>query len=199
VTTRGAVELIRLAKARGIAVTAEVTPHHLSLDDRLITSYDPVLKVNPPLRTPADVEALREALADGTIDAVATDHAPHAPELKDQEWDYAPCGMLGLETAFAVVNTELVRAGVLDPLTAIARFTTGPASVRHLPGHGAAIAPGTAANLTVLDPDHRWTVDGAGLRSKSRNSPFHGRELVGRPFHTLLRGRFTLRAMEVQA
>jgi dihydroorotase len=199
VTTRGAVELIRLAKARGIAVSAEVTPHHLSLDDRLITSYDPVLKVNPPLRTPADVEALREALADGTIDAVATDHAPHAPELKDQEWDYAPCGMLGLETAFAVVNTELVRAGVLDPLTAIERFTTGPASVRHLPGHGDAIAPGTAANLTVVDPDHRWTVDGAGLRSKSRNSPFHGRELVGRPVHTLLRGRFTLRAMEVQA
>jgi dihydroorotase len=198
VTTRGAVELIRLAKARGIAVTAEVTPHHLSLDDQLITSYDPVLKVNPPLRTKADVDALREALADGTLDAVATDHAPHAPELKDQEWEHAPCGMLGLETAFAVVNTELVRTGVLDPLTAIARFTTGPASVRHVAGHGDAIAPGAAANLTVLDPDHTWTVDPAALRSKARNSPFAGRELVGRPVHTLLRGRFTLRDQEVQ-
>jgi dihydroorotase len=198
VTTRGAVELIRLAKARGIAVTAEVTPHHLSLDDQLITSYDPVLKVNPPLRTKADVDALREALADGTLDAVATDHAPHAPELKDQEWEHAPCGMLGLETAFAVVNTELVRTGVLDPLTAIARFTTGPASVRHVAGHGDAIAPGAAANVTVLDPDHTWTVDPAALRSKARNSPFAGRELVGRPVHTLLRGRFTLREMEVQ-
>jgi dihydroorotase len=198
VTTRGAVELIRLAKARGIAVTAEVTPHHLSLEDRSITSYDPVLKVNPPLRTRADVDALREALADGTIDAIATDHAPHAPELKDQEWDYAPCGMLGLETAFAVVNTELVREGLLDPLTAIARFTTGPASVRVLGGHGDAITPRAAANLTVLDPEHTWTVDGAALRSKSRNSPFHGSELVGRPVHTLLRGRFTLREMEVQ-
>jgi dihydroorotase len=198
VTTRGAVELIRLAKARGIAVTAEATPHHLSLDDRLITSYDPALKVNPPLRTRADVEALHAGLADGTIEAVATDHAPHAPELKDQEWDHAPCGMLGLETAFAVVNTELVRTGVLDPLTAVARFTTGPASVRGVPGHGDAITPGAAANLTVLDPDHTWTVDGSALRSKSRNSPFHGRELVGRPVHTLLRGRFTLRAMEVQ-
>jgi dihydroorotase len=198
VTTRGAVELIRLAKARGIAVSAEVTPHHLSLEDRLITSYDPVLKVNPPLRTRADVEALRAALADGTIDAVATDHAPHAPELKDQEWDNAPFGMLGLETAFAVVNTELVRRGVLDPLTAITRFTTGPASVRRLDGHGDAIAPGVAANLTVLDPDHVWTVDGVTLRSKARNTPFGGRELVGRPVHTLLRGRFTLRAMQVQ-
>jgi dihydroorotase len=198
VTTEGAVELIRLAKARGIAVTAEVTPHHLSLEDRLIVSYDPVLKVNPPLRTRADVEALREALADGTIDAVATDHAPHPPEQKDQEWDYAPCGMLGLETAFAVVNTELIRGGALDPLTAIERFTTGPASVRDVGGHGDAIAVGCPANLTVLDPDHRWTVDGAALRSKARNSPFHGRELVGRPVHTLLRGRFTLKDLEVQ-
>jgi dihydroorotase len=198
VSTKGAVELIRQAKARGVAVTAEVTPHHLCLDDRLVSSYDPVHKVNPPLRTAEDVEALREALADGTIDAVATDHAPHAPELKDQEWEHAPCGMLGLETAFAVVLTELVRPGVLDPLTAVARFTTGPASVRDLAGHGDAIAPGAAANLTVIDPEQRWTVDPGTLRSKARNSPFAGRELVGRPVHTLLRGRFTLRDQEVQ-
>jgi dihydroorotase len=152
-----------------------------------------VLKVNPPVRTDADVEALREALADGTIDAVATDHAPHAPELKDQEWEHAPCGMLGLETAFAVVNTELVATGVLDPLTAIARFTTGPAASATSGGHGGAIAAGRPANLVVLDPEATWTVDGAALHSRARNSPFHGRELTGRPVHTLLRGRFTLR------
>ncbi len=130
VSTRGTVELIRAAKARGVRVTAEVTPHHLTLDDTLIASYRPDLKVNPPLRTKADVDALREALADGTIDCVATDHAPHPPEQKDQEWEHAPCGMLGLETAFAVVVTELVQTGALDLLTAVARFTTGPAGVR---------------------------------------------------------------------
>ncbi len=193
VTTCGAVDLIRLAKARGVAVTAEVTPHHLSLDERLVVSYDPVLKVNPPLRTSRDVEALREALADGTIDAVATDHAPHAPELKDQEWEHAPCGMLGLETAFAVVNTELVRTGLVDPLTAIARLTTGPASVRDVADHGGVLTPGRAAHLTVLDPDVAWTVDGPALHSRARNTPFHGRELTGKPVHTLLHGRFTLR------
>jgi dihydroorotase len=197
VTTAGAVELIRLAKARGVRVTAEVTPHHLSLTDDAVASYDPVLKVNPPLRTPRDVEALREALADGTIDVIGTDHAPHAPELKDQEWEHAPCGMLGLETAFAVVNTELVRPGLLDPLTAIARFTTGPAAIRSLPGHGGPIAPGAPANLAVLDPEGAWTVDAARLHSRARNSPFAGRELIGRPVHTLLRGRFTLRDGQV--
>jgi dihydroorotase len=139
------------------------------------------------------VAALREALADGTIDAVATDHAPHAPELKDQEWEHAPCGMLGLETAFAVVNTELIAPGVLDPLTAIARFTTGPASVRDVGDHGGAVQPGRPANLAVLDPDRTWTVDVAALHSRARNSPFAGRELRGKPVHTLLRGRFTLR------
>ncbi|MFA9429151.1 dihydroorotase [Egicoccus sp. AB-alg2] len=199
VSTAGAVELIRAAKARGVRVTAEVTPHHLSLQDHLISSYDPALKVNPPLRTEADVQALRAALTDGTIDCVATDHAPHAPELKDQEWEHAPCGMLGLETAFAVVNTELVRSGLLDPLTAIARLTTGPAAVRSVGAHGGAISPGADANLAVLDPDVRWSVDGRALHSKARNTPFHGAELVGRPVHTLLRGRFTLLDGKVQA
>lgn len=193
VTTAGAVELVRAAKQRGIAVTAEVTPHHLLLTDDLVSAYDPVLKVNPPIRTPRDVDALREALADGTIDAVATDHAPHAPELKDQEWEHAPCGMLGLETAFGVVMTALVGPGALSPLTAIARFTTGPAGVRDVEGHGGPITPGSPANLTVLDPTARWTVDNARLRSRARNTPYHGRELTGRPLHTLLRGVFTLR------
>lgn len=199
VSTAGSVELLRAAKARGVRVTAEATPHHLSLTDELIRSYDPVYKVNPPVRTAADVEALREGLADGTIDAVATDHAPHPPETKDQEWEHAPCGMLGLETAFAVVHTELVATGLLDPLTAVARLTTGPAGVRDVRGHGGAIAPGRPAHLTVVDPEARWAVDAPGLRSRSRNSPFHGRTLTGRPVHTLLRGAFTLRDGEVTA
>ncbi len=201
VTTRGAVELIRAAKARGVRVTAEVTPHHLSLDDTLIRSFDPVFKVNPPLRTDEDVTALRAALADGTIDAVATDHAPHAPELKDQEWEHAPCGMLGLETAFAVVLTDLVdeEQGGIDPLTALARFTTGPASVRDLGEHGQGIRAGLPANLAVIDPQARWTVDGHALQSRARNTPFDGRKLTGRVVHTLLRGRFTLHDGKIQA
>ncbi|MFT5564788.1 MAG: dihydroorotase, partial [Myxococcota bacterium] len=151
VTTKGAAELIRVGKAAGVRVTAEVTPHHLSLEDSVVASYDSRFKVNPPVRTQADVDALRIALADGTIDAVATDHAPHAPETKDVEWDVAPCGMLGLETAFAVLYTELVLAGHMELLTAIQRLTTGPASVRRMDAHGGAVAVGAAANLTVLD------------------------------------------------
>jgi dihydroorotase len=193
VTTAGAVELIRLAKERGVRVTAEATPHHLFLTDELVADYDAVMKVNPPVRTAADVAAVQEALIDGTLDVVATDHAPHAPELKDQEWEHAPCGMLGLETAFAVVNTTLVATGRMTPLEAIARFTTGPAAVRDVGGHGGAMVAGAPANLVVLDPDGRWTVDSHALHSRARNSPFHGRELTGRPVHTLLRGRFTLR------
>ncbi len=198
VTTKGAVELIRLAKQRGVHVTAEVTPHHLTLDDSVVATYDPVYKVNPPVRTVEDVEALRAALADGTIDAVATDHAPHPVEQKDQEWDHAPCGMLGLETAFALVLTELVLPDRLSLLDAVARFTTGPAGVRDLSGHGAGVAAGHDANLVVVDPDAVWTVHGHGLRSRARNTPFEGRKLTGRPVHTLLRGRFTLRDGEVQ-
>lgn len=193
VTTRGAVELIRMAKAAGVNVTAEVTPHHLILTDDLVAGYDPVMKVNPPIRTSQDVEALITALADGTIDCVATDHAPHPDETKDQEWEHAPCGMLGLETAFAIVNTQLIQPGRLTPLAAVERFTTGPARVRNVLGHGGAITPGAAAHLTVFDPNMRWVVDRNLLHSRSRNSPYHGRELLGKPRHTLLNGRFTLR------
>jgi dihydroorotase len=193
VTTRGAVELIRAAKDRGVRVTAEVTPHHLLLTDDLVSSYDAVFKVNPPIRTDEDVHALREALVDGTLDCVATDHAPHTPEVKDQEWEHAPCGMLGLETAFGVVNTTLVASGALTPLDAVDRFTRGPASVRDVGAHGGPIAAGQPANLTVLDPDVTWTVDAGALHSRARNSPYHGRELAGRARHTLLRGTFTLR------
>ncbi|MDX1659262.1 MAG: dihydroorotase [Nitriliruptorales bacterium] len=198
VSTAGTVELIRAAKQRGIPVTAEVTPHHLVLTDDLIETYDANLKVNPPLRTERDVTALREALADGTIDAVATDHAPHAPEHKDQEWEHAPCGMLGLETAFAVVYTELVESGVLDLLTAVARFTTGPSSVRDVGEHGRGLRAGEPAHLTVIDPEAIWTVTPSDLQSKSRNTPFAGRKLTTRPVHTLLRGRFTLRDGQVR-
>lgn len=193
VTTRGAVELIRLAKARGIRVTAEVTPHHLMLEDELVRSFDPVFKVNPPIRTRRDIEALQEAVADGTIDAVATDHAPHAPETKDQEWEHAPCGMLGLETAFSVLNTHLIRTGVTDPLRAVASLTTGPAAVRDVGHHGGPIAVGTEANLAVHDPEVTWTVDAARLHSRSTNSPYDGMEMTGKTVHTMLRGVFTLR------
>jgi len=192
-TTAGGVELLRRAKAAGVRVTAEVTPHHLVLDDSEVREYDAVMKVNPPLRTRADIDALRAALADGTIDAVATDHAPHGRESKRQPWEHAPCGMLGLETAFAVVHTHLVLTGIMDPLAAVARFTTGPAGVRDTRGHGGAIVVGAPANLQVFDPRVRWTVDRSQVHSRADNTPFHGHELVGRARHTILNGRTTLR------
>jgi dihydroorotase len=204
VSAAGAVDLIRLAKARGARVTAEATPHHFSLTEDRVRSYDPVYKVNPPLRGKGDVEAVREGLADGTIDAIATDHAPHAPELKEQEWAEAPCGMLGLETALAVTLTELVdpeadrgggdgRGGVLSLSQAVAALSTNPARSRDISGHGGPIQPGAPANVVLFDPVQRWTVDPRALRSRSRNTPFAGMELRGRVVHTLLRGRFTLR------
>jgi len=193
VSTAGSVELIRAARARGVRVTAEVTPHHLVLTDERVRSFDPVFKVNPPVRTEQDVEAVREALADGTIGIVATDHAPHAPESKDREWEHAPCGMLGLEHAFAVVNTFLVQPGLVDPLTAIERLTSGPAAVRNVGSHGGPIVAGAHANLVVVDPGAVVTVDADRLQSRSRNTPYAGMQLHGRAVHTLLRGRFTLR------
>ena len=198
-TTAGGVELVRRAKAAGVRVTAEVTPHHLSLEDAEVAAYDAVMKVNPPLRTRRDIDVLRAALADGTIDAVATDHAPHGREAKRQPWEHAPCGMLGLETAFAVVHTHLVLGGPMTPLDAVARFTTGPAAVRDTRGHGGPIAVGAPANLHVFDPGVRWNVDRALLHSRADNTPFHGHELVGRARHTILHGRLTLRDGTVAA
>ena len=206
VSTAGTVALIRAAKARGVRVTAEAAPHHFTLTDDRARGYDPVFKVNPPLRTKDDIEALRSGLADGTIDAIATDHAPHPDEHKEQEWAQAPCGMLGLEVSLAVTLTELVDPqapagergdGVLSLLEALACLSTKPARSRDIPGHGGPVAAGAPANLTLFDPAARWTADRAAVRSRSRNLPYHGMALRGRPVHTLLRGRFTFRDGEV--
>ncbi|MGK5529241.1 dihydroorotase [Streptomyces sp. URMC 129] len=196
-STAGSVELVRWAKSKGWQVTAEVTPHHLLLTDDLVRSYDPVYKVNPPLRTEADVLALREALADGTIDCVATDHAPHPHEDKDCEWGAAAMGMIGLETALSVVQHTMVDTGLLDWAGVADRMSARPAAIGRLAGQGRPVAPGEPANLTLLDPAHRAVVDPAGFASRSRNSPYRGRELPGRVTHTFLRGRATVKDGEL--
>jgi dihydroorotase len=188
VSTAGSVELVRWAKAKGWAVTAEVTPHHLFLTDDLVASYDPIFKVNPPLRTPADVAALREALADGTIDAVATDHAPHPLEDKETEWAAAAFGMTGLETAVSVVAAAMVDTGLLDWVGVADRMSVRPARIGRLARHGQPLEVGAPANLVLIDPAARWTVDPALSASRSRNTPFAGRELPARVVTTFLRG-----------
>jgi dihydroorotase len=193
VSTAGSVEIIRWAKSKGWQVTAEVTPHHLVLTDELAESYDPVFKVNPPLRTADDVEALREGLADGTIDCVATDHAPHAAEDKESEWGAARPGMLGLQTALSVVIETMVLPGRLSWRDVAARMSEVPARIGSLAEHGRPVAVGEPANLVLVDPAARWTVDPAALASKSRNTPFAGRTLPGRVRATVLRGRLTAR------
>ncbi|HTR70774.1 MAG TPA: dihydroorotase [Mycobacteriales bacterium] len=192
VSTAGSVELIRWAKSKGWNVTAEVTPHHLLLTDELVASYDPVFKVNPPLRTQADVDALREGLADGTIDAVATDHAPHPLEDKETEWGCAAFGMIGLETALSVVVATMVDTGLLDWAGVADRMSVRPARIGRLPAHGNDLAVGEAANLVLLDPAARWTVDPALSASRSRNTPYAGHELPARVVATFLRGRPTV-------
>jgi dihydroorotase len=192
VSTAGSVELVRWAKGKGWNVTAEVTPHHLFLTDDLIQSYDPVFKVNPPLRTEEDVAALRAALADGTIDAVATDHAPHALEDKETEFAAAAFGMTGLETALSVVATAMVETGLLDWAGVADRMSFRPAQIGRLGRQGQPLTPGAAANLVLVDPSARWTVDASQSASRSRNTPFAGRELTGRVVATFLRGRATV-------
>ncbi len=188
VTTAEGVEVVRWAKARGVALTAEVTPHHLALTTDLLTGYDPVYKVNPPLRPVEDVEALREALADGTIDAVATDHAPHARHDKEHAFVDAAFGMTGLETALAVVSDVMVGAGRMTWTDVARTMSVAPARIAGLAGHGRAVEPGAPANLVLVDPDAETTVDRAATRSLSRNTPWHGRTLRGRVHTTLLRG-----------
>ena len=192
VSTAGSVEILRWAKSKGWDVTAEVTPHHLVLTDDLAASYDPVFKVNPPLRTAADVEALRAGLADGTIDCVATDHAPHAREDKETEWGAASPGMLGLQTALSVVIETMIEPGRLDWRALAARMSAAPARIGRLSGHGHPLEVGAPANLCLVDPTLRWTVQPAELASRSRNTPFAGRTLPGRVVATFLRGRPTV-------
>ena len=190
-TTAGGVEIIRWAKARGIDVTAEVTPHHLLLTDDLASSYDPVYKVNPPLRTEADVHALREALADGTIDIVATDHAPHPTEAKECEWQEAAFGMLGLETALSIVQKTMVDNGLLNWSQVADRMSITPARIGGYENHGQPLAVGSVANLVVINPTRKWTVDRDLVLSKSSNTPYHGHELPGVITHTYFKGEAT--------
>ncbi len=191
VTTAGGVEIIRWAKARGINVTAEVTPHHLLLTDELARSYDPVYKVNPPLRTQSDVMALREALSDGTIDIVATDHAPHTVESKECEWQEASFGMIGLETAFSIVQKTMVDTGLMSWEQVADRLSTAPARIAGYSEQGAGLQIGSKANITVVNPHRTWTVDRDLVASKSRNTPFHGFELPGVVTHTFYNGLLT--------
>jgi dihydroorotase len=196
-TTAGGVEIIRWAKQRGIQVTAEVTPHHLLLTDELARSYDPVYKVNPPLRTETDVMALREALADGTIDIVATDHAPHPAESKECEWQEASFGMLGLETALSIVTQTMVETKLLDWTGVADRMSITPARIARYEGHGLEIAVGAPANLTVMNPTASYRVDRDLVASRSRNTPFHGMELPGVVVATFFRGRLSYESKQL--
>jgi dihydroorotase len=192
VTTAGGVEIIRWAKQRGIDVTAEVTPHHLLLTDDLASTYDPIYKVNPPLRSHADVHALREALAEGIIDIVATDHAPHPTESKDCEWQEASFGMLGLETALSIVQKTMVDTGLMDWQQVSERMSHTPARIGGYENHGQQIAVGSTANLLVIDPSQNWHVDRDLTMSKSTNTPYHGHTLPGVITHTFFQGRATV-------
>lgn len=194
VTTRGGVEIIRWAKSRGIQVTAEVTPHHLLLTDELARSYDPIYKVNPPLRTESDVMALREALAEGIIDIVATDHAPHPAETKECEWQVASFGMLGLETALPIVNLTMVQSGLMDWKTVAERMSASPARIGRYENHGHAISVGKPAHIAVMKPTALYRVDRDRLASRSRNTPFHGMELPGQLQATFFNGKLTFAA-----
>ena len=193
-STAGSVELIRWGKERGIGVTAEVTPHHLTLTEAAVANYDTSAKMNPPLRTEADVEALREALRDGTIDLVATDHAPHHYDAKEREFADAPFGIVGLETALALVVTELVEKGIIDFPTLVDRMSTRPAKLFHL--DGGTLANGAVADVTVFDPAREWVVEPSKFLSKGRNTPYAGDRLRGRAVYTIVGGRVVFRLEE---
>lgn len=199
VSTAGTVRMLREARERGARVTAEVTPHHLLLSEMDISGYDTVFKVNPPLRTPQDVQSLRAALRDGSIDAIATDHAPHTTEDKEREFDYAPFGVVGMESAFPMLYSELVLAGEIELMRLIELLTSGPASVLGLkpPEYGAGIVEGGRADLVLLDTDSEWTLDAKRFASKGRNCPFHGRRVRGRIRYTFKNGRMAYRLGEI--
>jgi len=199
VSTSDTAEVLRWAKRRGVRVTAEVTPHHLLLDDGRLATYDPINKVNPPLRTAADAAALRAALAEGVIDCVATDHAPHAPQHKECEWAAARPGMLGLQTALSVLVETMVRPGLLDWPGVARVLSQRPAEIAGLPDHGRPIAVGEPANLVLVDPDATWTVRGRDLASIATNTPFEGMTLTGKVVTTVLRGRITAHEGRIRA
>jgi dihydroorotase len=188
VSAAGTVDLVRAAKQRGLPVTAEAAPHHFTLTDAECASFDPRFKVHPPLRTERDVAAIRAGLADGTIDAIATDHAPHTPESKERVFEEAPPGMLGLETAVALTLTELVEPGHLTLRGALSALSWRPAAIAGLRDQGGAVEQGRVANLAVIDPAVKWEVDPARLASRSRNTPYVGRKLTGKVRHTVFRG-----------
>jgi dihydroorotase len=188
VSTAAAVELIRDAKRRGLPVTAEAAPHHFTLTDAACATFDPIFKVHPPLRSADDVTAIKAGLADGTIDAIATDHAPHAVETKERPFEEAPPGMLGLETALALTLTELVEPGVLSLADAIGRLSWRPAAIAGLGDHGGPIEPGRCAHLCVIDPAATWSPDPARLASRAQNTPYARRALTGRARHTIVAG-----------
>ncbi|HZN61668.1 MAG TPA: dihydroorotase [Planctomycetota bacterium] len=187
VSAKETVEVIRAAKKAGDPVTAEAAPHHLTLDEESLRTYDPRFRMNPPLRAREDVQALVDALADGTIDCIASDHAPHTVEDKDREYDACPNGVIGLETTLGVILADLVAAKKLTPMRAIEAMTTGPARVLGLP-HGT-LAPGAAADVTIIDPDRKWKVDPSKFRSRGRCTPWEGRTLKGAAVLTVVDGR----------
>jgi dihydroorotase len=199
VSSARTVDVLRAAKAAGVRVTAEVTPHHLLLTDAALTGYDPVHKVNPPLRTGADTTAMRAALAEGVIDVVATDHAPHAAQYKDTEWDAARPGMLGLQTALSVLVHTMVEPGLLDWRGVARVLSERPAQIGRLADHGRPVAVGEPANLTLVDPEGVWTVRGTTLASRASNTPFEGMRLPATVSATVLRGRVTARDGKVLA
>ena len=196
-STAGSVDIIRWAKARGINVTAEVTPHHLLLTQDLVKDYNPVYKVNPPLREASDVQALREAVADGTIDIIATDHAPHTADSKDCEWGEAAFGMVGLETAISIAKTTLIDTSLISWQRLEELLSTKPAEISGLARHGKGISAGLPANLTFIDPEKSFVVEAAGL-SKSSNNPYFGMTLSGTVVHTVFEGILTVQDSKIQ-
>ncbi|TNC27042.1 dihydroorotase [Amycolatopsis alkalitolerans] len=198
VSTAGTVDVLRWAKDRGTEVSAEVTPHHLLLTDERLATYDPVNKVNPPLRTGGDAARLRAALAEGVIDCVATDHAPHPVQDKDTEWAVAKPGMLGLQTALSVVTETMVRTGLLDWRGVARVLSERPAEIAGLPDQGRPLVTGEPANLVLVDPDAEWTVRGVELASLAANTPYEGMRLPGVVTLTLLRGRITAREGKIE-
>jgi dihydroorotase len=190
-STRGSVELIRRAKEKGLRVTAEACPHHFTLTHEAVEGYNTNAKMNPPLREPEDREAIRQGLRDGTIDVICTDHAPHHYDAKEREFDNAPNGIIGLETALGLAITELVHGGLLDLPTLVTRMSTMPARIFNLPG--GSLARGAPADVVIMDPAVPWTVDPGAFYSKSRNTPFTGRRLRGRADVTIVRGQVVFR------